>query len=150
MLHLWPQLHREPGPFVWSGSCVPESGPGVGCAFRNSLQAETAFQNQASEWDKLSGPAFKRKLHPRIEARNGMHFPFEPVAESMSRNFASEWDTVSARGLIRKVCPVLGLDSGPWFPLGMPSGKRVPFRALNLGLAFRRRLFVARCQLRYS
>lgn len=137
MLHLWPQLHREPGPFVWSGKCVPESGPGVGHAFRNGYEAETTSQNQAPDWDALSGTALNRKLHPRIEARNGMNFPFEPVAESMARNFASEWDAVSARGLIRKACPILSVQSGTQFPLGMPSGKCVPFRAPILGHAFR-------------
>jgi hypothetical protein len=30
MLHLWPQLHRELGPFVWSGNCIPEFGQSGG------------------------------------------------------------------------------------------------------------------------
>ena len=36
-------------------------------------------------------------------------------------------DAVSAGRFNRKVCPVLGLDSGTRFPLGMPSGKYIPF-----------------------
>ncbi len=38
MLRLWPRLHREPGPFVWSGNCVPELALRMGCAFRQSLK----------------------------------------------------------------------------------------------------------------
>lgn len=76
MLRLWPRLHREPGPFVWGGNCVPESMPGVGCAFRNGYEAETASQNQVSEWDTLSGSTLKRKLRPGIRAWNGTRFPF--------------------------------------------------------------------------
>lgn len=50
--------------------------PGVGCAFRNGYEAETASQNQVSEWDTLSGSTLKRKLHPGIRAWNGTRFPF--------------------------------------------------------------------------
>ena len=38
----------------------------------------------------------QRKLHPRISAQNGVHFPDRLLAESSSRNPASNWDALSA------------------------------------------------------
>ena len=58
-----------------SGKCVSDLPLGVGRVFPTGLQAETAFQNLAPEWDAVSGAALKRKLHPRIPLQNGMRFP---------------------------------------------------------------------------
>lgn len=87
------------------------------CPASTSPQAENPSQNSGSDWDAVSGLRFKRKLHPGIDARNGIHFPedassgkFIPEsalrtgrafpaavqAESASRNSASNWDALSA------------------------------------------------------
>lgn len=81
MLHLWPQLHREPGPFVWSasacGSCVPDFGSRMGRTFRTGLQTETVSRIRRSEWDAFSGRGLKWKVCPGIWLQPGMHFPVE-------------------------------------------------------------------------
>lgn len=157
MLHLWPRLHREPGLFLWSGSCVPFPGLRMGCTFRNSLKrklcpgirlqsgmpfpverlAESSSQNMAPERDALSETALKRKLCPRIPSQNGMRFPLAACLESASQFERLFRDAVSAGRFNRKACPVLELDSGTRFPPGMPFGKCVPFWAFELGRAFR-------------
>lgn len=58
-----------------TGNCVPDFGPRVGSAFRIGPQAETASQNELSEWDELSQRCFYRKLRPGFDAQNGIHFP---------------------------------------------------------------------------
>lgn len=81
MLHLWPRLHREPGPFVWSafacGSCVPDFGSRMGRTFRTGLQTETVSRIRRSEWDSFSGRGLKWKVCPGIWLQPGMHFPVE-------------------------------------------------------------------------
>ena len=47
-------------------------------------------------WDALSQWRPRRKPHPGILIRNGMHFPDGLLAESSSRNPASNWDALSA------------------------------------------------------
>lgn len=126
MLHLWPQLHREPGPFVWSGNCVPELALRMGRAFRLELQTESASRNPRLEWDTLSGTALNRKLRPGIDAQNGMRFPNRLQAEIASHSESSFWDTLSARSFVGKPCPILSTQSGTWFPRVLPTGKRVP------------------------
>lgn len=130
MLRLWPQFHREPGPFVWSasacGSCVPDFGSRMGCAFRNTPQPETASRNWRSEWDAVSGSALRRKLRPGIDAQNGMRFPNRLQAEIASHSESSFWDTLSARSFVGKAHPILSTQSGTWFPRVLPTGKRVP------------------------
>lgn len=121
MLHLWPQLHREPGPFV-----MPRL-----------LLVESASHFLASEWDALSGSALKRKLHPGMRAQSGMRFPVEgssgkfipeygsrlgrtfqlkPQVEAVSRNARPEWDALSGLVLNRKLRPGISLQSGTRFP----------------------------------
>lgn len=78
-----------------TGNCVPDFGPRVGSAFRIGPQAETASQNELSEWDELSQRCFYRKLRPGFDAQNGMHFPAEASAESASQNSGSERDALS-------------------------------------------------------
>ncbi len=126
MLHLWPRLHREPGPFVWSGKRVPELALRMGCAFRLELQTESASRNPRLEWDTLSGTALNRKLRPGIDAQNGMRFPNRLQAEIASHSESSFWDTLSARSFVGKPCPILSTQSGTWFPRVLPTGKRVP------------------------
>jgi hypothetical protein len=48
MLCLWPQLHREPGPFVWSGGSVPEFGQsgGQGLSERRAKDAKRKTFNE--------------------------------------------------------------------------------------------------------
>ena len=109
MLHLWPQLHREPGPFVWNasayGNCVPESCLRMGCNFRIGL---------------------RRKLCPGIWLQRGMHFP----VEASSGNGVPEFGLGTGRAFrppaIRKVHPVLSAQFGTWFPRVLPTGKCVP------------------------
>lgn len=126
MLCLWPRLHREPGPFVWSGNCDPELALRMGCAFRLELQTESASRNPRLEWDTLSGTALNRKLRPGIDAQNGMRFPNRLQAEIASHSESSFWDTLSARSFVGKPCPILSTQSGTWFPRVLPTGKRVP------------------------
>ena len=47
----------------------------VGRAFPMAAQAESASRSPHSDWDVVSGWHIKRKLHPGIDARNGIHFP---------------------------------------------------------------------------
>lgn len=161
MLRLWPRLHREPGPFVWSasayGNCVPDLALRKGCAFPLEPSAETTSRNPVPEWDALSGSALNRKLCPGIDARNGMRFPLGLSAENVSRNQASEWDALSGTSSTgncvpestlgvgysfrmepqRKLRPSLSVYSGMQFPLGASAGNRVPFWALIPGHGFR-------------
>lgn len=75
MLRLWPRLHREPGPFVWSasayGNCVPDLALRMGCVFPLEPSAETTSRNPVPEWDAVSGSALNRKLRPRISLQSG-------------------------------------------------------------------------------
>lgn len=115
MLHLWPQLHREPGPFVWSGNCVPELALGMGCSFPlGSL----------------------RKLRPGIGSQSGTRFPVGPQAENTSRNQASKWDALSLWVRFGKLRPGIKLQSGMRFPKWPPSGNCVPEFELGVGCAF--------------
>ncbi len=116
-LRLWPQLHREPGPFVWSGNCVPDSTLRMGCAFRLELQTESASRNPRLEWDTLSGTALNRKLQPGIDAQNGMRFPNRLQAEIASHSESSFWDTLSARSFVGKAHPIPSAYSGTRFPV---------------------------------
>ena len=72
----------------------------VGRAFPTVAQAESPSRNLRPEWDSFSGRRLKRKLHPRIDARNGIYFPDEWLAESPSRNLPREWDALSQRQLM--------------------------------------------------
>lgn len=141
MLRFWPQLHREPGSFVWSasacGSCVPDFGSRMRRTFRNSSQAEIASRNWRSEWDAVSGSALRRKLRPGIDAQNGMRFPVEPLAESSSRNPHLEWDALSGTALNRKLRPRISLQSGMPFPAEPSGGKFIPELTLGVGHGFR-------------
>ena len=58
-----------------TGNCVPEFGSKAGCALPLAWVSETASRNQAWKWDALSEQVLKRKLHPGIDAQNGMRFP---------------------------------------------------------------------------
>lgn len=130
MLRLWPRLHREPGPFVWSasayGNCVPDLALRMGCVFPLEPSAETTSRNPVPEWDAVSGSALNRKLRPGIDAQNGMRFPNRLQAEIASHSESSFWDTLSARSFVGKPCPILSTQSGTWFPRVLPTGKRVP------------------------
>lgn len=68
-----------------------------------------------------------RKLCPGIMPQIGMCFPLAGRLESASQFERLFWDAVSAEGLNRKARPVPRPDSGTRFPLGPPSGKRIPF-----------------------
>lgn len=133
MLRLWPQLHREPGPFVWSGGRVSESSLGTGRTFRIGPQPEAVSRNHASEWDALSGTALNRKLRPGIMPQSGMRFPLTAHLESASQFERSFRDTLSARSAIRKLHPVLSVQAGTRFPLAWPLGKCGPDRGMRSG-----------------
>ena len=57
----------------------------------------------------------QRKLHPRISAQNGMHFPDGLLAESSPRNPRSERDALSQRRSKRKVHPGIPPQTGTHF-----------------------------------
>ena len=137
MLRLWPRLHREPGPFVWSGGGIPDFGSRMGRTFRTGLQTETVFRIRRSEWDSFSGRGLKWKVRPGIWLQRGMHFPVgasngkripesapgmghtfrnSPQPETATRNRRSERDALS---------------------LGALSGNCVPESTLGTGYAFR-------------
>lgn len=88
-----------------------------GMDFPDRPLAETASRNRASDWDVLSGSAFKRKLRPGFWLQSGMPFPVE----------------VSDGSCI----PESGFRVGRAFPSGSSSGNYVPDSSLGMGRAFR-------------
>ena len=54
-----------------------------GRSFPQTLQPETASQNQRSKRDVISDRALNRKAHPRIATQNGSHFP-QPLQQCLS------------------------------------------------------------------
>ena len=106
----------------------------IRCAFGPSsivsrgllLGAESVSRNERSEWDAVSPWSPRRKLHPRIDAQNGMRFPNRLQAEIASHSESSFWDTLSARSFVGKAHPILSIQSGTWFPWVLPTGKCVP------------------------
>lgn len=112
-------------------------GPGSIASRGLLFGAEAASRNPRLEWDALSGTALKRKLHPGIDAQNGMHFPVEPLAESVSRNSAPEWDALSGWSFKRKLRPGISLQSGMSFPAEPSGGKSIPELTLGVGHGFR-------------
>ena len=70
------------------GKRVPESALRLGRSFRMAPQAETATRNRAVEWDMLSQWQPKRKAHPGIQARNGIHFPDGGLSGKCDPEFA--------------------------------------------------------------
>ena len=58
-----------------TGKCVPVWGRIMGCGFPLGAVWESAGRNFASFWDAVSETCLKRKVCPRIHARNGMCFP---------------------------------------------------------------------------
>ena len=108
-------------------------GPGSIASRGLLFGAEAASRNPRLEWDALSGTALKRKLHPGIDAQNGMHFPVEPLAESVSRNSAPEWDALSGWSFKRKLRPGISLQSGMPFPAEPSGGKSIPELTLEVG-----------------
>ena len=85
-------------------------------AFPMAAQAESTSWNPHSDWDVVSGWRLKRKLHPRISAQNGMHFPDGLLAESSSRNPRSERDALSQWRSKRKAHPGIILQTGTRLP----------------------------------
>ena len=70
------------------GKHVPESALRLGCSFRMMPQAETATRNRAVEWDMLSQWQLKRKVHPGIFVRNGIHLPDDGLSGKCDPEFA--------------------------------------------------------------
>lgn len=169
MLRLWPRLHREPRPFVWSasayGNCVPDFGSRMGRAFRTGLQTETVSRIRRSEWDTLSGRGLKWKVCPGIWLQRGMHFPVEassgnrvpesapgmgrtfrgrPQPETATRNRRSERDALSLGALSGKCIPESGLGVECTFRNGPQpetvSQNRHSERDMLSGTAFKRKL----------
>ena len=149
MLHLWPRLHREPGPFVWSGGGIPDFGSRMGRTFRTGLQTETVSRIRRSEWDSFSGRGLKWKVRPGIWLQRGMHFPVgvsngkcipesapgmghtfrnSPQPETATRNRHSERDMLSGTAFKRKLHPVLSVQAGTRLPREWLLGKRGPDR----------------------
>ena len=95
----------------------------VGRAFPMTAQAESTSRNPHSDWDVVSGWHIKRKPHPGILIRNGMHFPDGLLAERSSRNPRSERDALSQRRSKRKVHPGIPPQTGTRFPLHILNSK---------------------------
>ena len=109
------------------GKSIPESALRLGRSFRMAPQAETATRNRRSERDALSLGALSGKCIPESGLGVGCTFRNGPQPETVSQNRHSERDMLSGTAFKRKLHPVLSLHSGTRFPLGMPSGKRIPF-----------------------
>lgn len=137
MLCLWPRLHREPGPFVWSGNYVPDFGSRMGRAFRNSSQAEIASRNQASERGTLSGGGLKRKPRPRSEPQSGTRFPVGASNGKYIPESAPGMGHTFRNSLNRKLRPRISLQSGMPFPAEPSGGKFIPELMLGVGHGFR-------------
>lgn len=78
-----------------------------------------------------------RKLHPGFDARNGIRFPFESLAESVSRNSAPEWDAFSGWSFKRKTHPGIRAWNGTHFPEQPSTGNCNPEFGFKPGHAFR-------------
>lgn len=78
-----------------------------------------------------------RKLHPGFDARNGIRFPFESLAESVSRNSAPEWDALSGWSFKRKAHPGIRAWNGTHFPEQPSTGNCNPEFGFKPGHAFR-------------
>lgn len=126
MLRLWPRLHREPGPFVWSGNCVPELALRMGCSFPLEPSAEIASHSESSFWDTLSARSFVGKAHPIPSAYSGTRFPVVVHLEIAPHSEHRFRDAVSAGHAIWKAHPILSTQSGIWFPRVLPTGKCFP------------------------
>ena len=60
----------------------------VGRAFPMAAQAESTSRNPHSDWDVVSGWHIKRKLHPGILIRNGIHLPDDGLSGKCDPEFA--------------------------------------------------------------
>ena len=81
----------------------------------------------------------QRKLHPRISAQNGMHFPDGLLAESSPRNPRSERDALSQRRSKRKAHPGMEIQTGMRFPLLKLWGRGATARPMPMPAARCRR-----------
>lgn len=134
---------KENASVTQSGTCFPNGGPGgkpipesalrLGCSFRMMPQAETATRNRAVEWDMLFQWQLKRKVHPGILVRNGMHFPDGLLTESSSRNPRSERDALSQRQSKRKARPGIPPQTGTRYPLHLLNSKTCALAIPKLG-----------------
>lgn len=112
------------GPLCCRASCqrnaggkrVPDFGFRMGCRFRIGSQAEIASWNERSDWDALSGSAFKRKLRPGFWLQSGMPFPVEVSGGSCIPESSFRVGRAFRMGFKRKLCPRIDMAS---------SGKRV-------------------------
>ena len=98
------------------GNCDPDFGSRVGCRFRIGPQTEIASRNERSDWDALSGSAFKRKLRPGFWLQSGMPFPVEVSGGSCIPDSSFRVGRAFRMGFKRKLCPRIDMAS---------SGKRV-------------------------
>lgn len=122
-------------------------GPGSIASRGLLLGAEAASRNRRSEWDALSGTAFKRKLHPILSLHSGTRFPqgassgkripFRAPIPGRAFRLSFTWKLRPSLSVysgmqfpqshaIWKAHPILSTQSGTWFPRVLPTGKRVP------------------------
>lgn len=136
------------GPSALNANCICCAfGPGS-IANRGLLfGAETASRNRRSEWDALSGTAFKRKLHPILSLHSGTRFPqgassgkripFRAPIPGRAFRLSFTWKLRPSLSVysgmqfpqshaIWKAHPILSTQSGTWFPRVLPTGKCVP------------------------
>ena len=113
------------------GCDVIESQPAMrrtnGTPYRGESNSMQGAGVRKTSRQRRVGRAFltvvQRKLHPRISAQNGMHFPDGLLAESLPRNSRSERDTLSQRRPRRKTHPEIAPQNGTYFPLHLLNSK---------------------------
>lgn len=98
---------------------------------------ESASRNMASAWDAFSGWSFKRKVHPRIRAWNGTHFPEQPSTGNCDPESTLGTGCAFPWGSQRKMYPGIRPRSGMHFPERSSTGNCVPESTLGTGYAFR-------------
>ena len=83
-----PQTRGESNSMQGAGVKKTPQQRRVGCAFPMAAQAESSSRNPRSERDALSQWRSKRKAHPGISARNGIHFPDGGLSGKYDPEFA--------------------------------------------------------------
>ena len=123
MLRAMPQP-RTDAMFIDSQPAMPRTN---GTPYRGESNSVQDAGVRKTSRQRRVGRAFltvvQRKLHPRISAQNGMHFPDGLLAESLPRNSRSERDTLSQRRSKRKAHPGIPPQTGTRFPLHLLNSK---------------------------
>ena len=123
MLRAMPQP-RTDAMFIDSQPAMPRTN---GTPYRGESNSVQDAGVRKTSRQRRVGRAFltvvQRKLHRRISAQNGMHFPDGLLAESSPRNPRSERDALSQWQPRRKVHPGIPPQTGTRFPLHLLNSK---------------------------